>query len=263
MSRMEMPVNNISTSAKLEESQFNLFDLSSIKNDSYLMDLDTMESLNYGAYSLSNYYPDDCGKGAREIQTGQKAIHFRDGYGYSGKDGCGIEADTEVRFQTLTDMNYINQLFPRVTKSTPYVRGFYNVNDENVLINSTDTLKKRACNTLSGISTLELQYTPMVPKLQKEVQNTNHIIPENSKRDWVRGGLDTRSLMRNYDYSRKCNRGTYHNNLSTGIAKSPMNYPNNPVQVMNQDPSAKPVQTPAPTPSAPTQACSANAYLKK
>jgi hypothetical protein len=193
MSRMEMPVNNIS--AKLEESQFNLFDLSSIKNDSYLMDLDTMESLNYGAYSLSNYYPDDCGKGAREIQTGQKAIHFRDGYGYSGKDGCGIEADTEVRFQTLTDMNYINQLFPRVTKSTPYVRGFYNVNDENVLINSTDTLKKRACNTLSGISTLELQY--------------------------------------------------------------------NPVQVMNQDPSAKPVQTPAPTPSAPTQACSANAYLKK
>ena len=43
----------------------------------------------------------------------------------------------------------------------------------------------------------------MVPKLKKEVQDTNHIIPEDSKYDWVRGGLPTREMIRNKDYLRR------------------------------------------------------------
>ena len=45
----------------------------------------------------------------------------------------------------------------------------------------------------------------MIKKLRENVQNTDHIIPEDSERTWVRGGLPSRQIMRNIDYSRRCN----------------------------------------------------------
>ena len=49
----------------------------------------------------------------------------------------------------------------------------------------------------------------MIPKLQDEVQNPVHIIPENSMKTWVRGGLPTRQMQRNADYMRRCQEKTY------------------------------------------------------
>ena len=43
----------------------------------------------------------------------------------------------------------------------------------------------------------------MMKKLKKEVQDTNYIIPEDSKNDWIRGGLPTREMIRNKDYLRR------------------------------------------------------------
>ena len=40
--------------------------------------------------------------------------------------------------------------------------------------------------------------------LKKEVQDTNHIIPEDSEKTWVRGGLPSRQIMRNIDYEKRC-----------------------------------------------------------
>ena len=45
-------------------------------------------------------------------------------------------------------------------------------------------------------------------QLQKEVQDPQHIIPEDSKMDWVRGGLPTRQMVRNKDYLRRCQEKT-------------------------------------------------------
>ena len=49
----------------------------------------------------------------------------------------------------------------------------------------------------------------MIPKLQDEVQNPEHIIPENSMKTWVRGGLPTRQMQRNADYMRRCQEKTH------------------------------------------------------
>ena len=48
----------------------------------------------------------------------------------------------------------------------------------------------------------------MIPKLQEEVQNEKHIIPEDSMQSWVRGGLPTRQMARNEDYLRRCQQKT-------------------------------------------------------
>ena len=54
----------------------------------------------------------------------------------------------------------------------------------------------------------KISYPADLRKLQKEVQNSEHIIPEDSKQDWVRGGLPTRQMVWNADYLRRCQEKT-------------------------------------------------------
>ena len=63
---------------------------------------------------------------------------------------------------------------------------------------------KRPCNVLTGKSLLSHHYTPMIKKLRDEVQNTDHIIQPDVEKTWVRGGLPSRQIMRNIDYSKRC-----------------------------------------------------------
>ena len=46
----------------------------------------------------------------------------------------------------------------------------------------------------------------MIKQLQSEVQDTKHIIPEDSMNSWIRGGLPSRQLARNADYLDRCQR---------------------------------------------------------
>ena len=48
--------------------------------------------------------------------------------------------------------------------------------------------------------------TPLIPKLLNEVQNTNNLIQEESDKNWIHGGLPTRQIMRNIDYTNNCNK---------------------------------------------------------
>ncbi len=44
------------------------------------------------------------------------------------------------------------------------------------------------------------RFVPLVPYLRDEIQHERHIIPKY----WVRGGMDTRSVIRNIDYMKTC-----------------------------------------------------------
>ena len=79
---------------------------------------------------------------------------------------------------------------------------------ESVIQSSNFASDDRACNSLSGV-TIGNYFTPMIPKLQDEVQNPIHIVPEDSMQTWVRGGLPTRQMQRNADYIRRCQEKTH------------------------------------------------------
>lgn len=60
------------------------------------------------------------------------------------------------------------------------------------------TRTRRSCD---GINGMEInRFIPLVPCLEQNIQNTEHIIPKY----WVRGGQDTRSIIRNIDYMKEC-----------------------------------------------------------
>ncbi len=200
---------NADTSKK---NTFQTFIRGNIHDDNLTVDLDNLQSQGPGLYHLDNQNGCECNlKEAKEIQTSQPGIHLKGGVGWIAEKGCLVDNDSELRQDRnkLTNLNEINQVVERLFKTTPDLKkGAYNVDLETVLINSDSTTDQKPCDSLAGVS-MGNYFTPMIQKLSEEVQDTGHIIPEDSLNEWVRGGLPTRQMVRNADYLRRCQEKTF------------------------------------------------------
>lgn len=200
--------HNIDTSKK---KSFKTFVKGNIHDDQLTVDLDNLQSLGPGLYHLDNQYSCECGlKEAKEIQVSQPGIHLKGGMGWIAEKGCLVDNDTTLRQDKskLTNSNDINQIVERLFITTPDLKkGYHDVDLESVLINSDSSKDQKPCNGNAAVSIGNF-FTPMIPKLSQEVQNTKHIVPEDSLNEWVRGGLPTRQIVRNADYLRRCQQKT-------------------------------------------------------
>ena len=117
--------------------------------------------------------------------------HFIQTFEYKLMEYIGIdEEDTDL---------YIPQI--RYDK-----KGKYDPNVESVIQGGNLTsFGDRACNVLSGV-TIPNFFTPMIPRLSNEVQNTQHIIPEDNSEGWVRGGIPSRDVYKLMDYNKRCDK---------------------------------------------------------
>lgn len=61
-----------------------------------------------------------------------------------------------------------------------------------------DTFVPKSMNSLSGI-TID-RFEPLIDCIENNIQDTKHIVPEH----WVRGGADTRAVIKNIDYRKHC-----------------------------------------------------------
>ena len=190
---------------------FMIFTKASIDSDKSTIDIDITQSRGPFNYIVDNPYGCDCElKTARELQLSQPVINFEGGKGWIGEKGCLIDTDSELRQKNdkLTDQRYINQLIERPHLTTGNLMyGYHDVDVESVIQPGNFTYDDKSCNNLSGI-TIGNFFTPMIPELRTEIQDTKHIIPEESMQYWVRGGLPTREIARNEDYMRRCTEKT-------------------------------------------------------
>lgn len=200
------------TEQEANAKEFNLFTKASLLSDPVAVDLNIIQSQGPGYYTMENMYGCGCElKDAREVQLSQPMINFEGGKGWIGEKGCLVDVDSKLREnpEKLTDKKYIRQLIERPHLTTGnYVKGYFDVDVESVIRPGIDGGDDKACNSLSGV-TIGNYFTPMIPKLQDEVQNPVHIIPEDSDQSWVRGGLPSRQMQRNKDYLRRCQEKTY------------------------------------------------------
>ena len=200
--------NNIKSSKFIinkNEPNLNLYNLTSLQDDSFEKDLRTAQSLSIGNYEIRSFYPEDCGQTqAKEIQLSQPNINFTGGKGWVGSNGCLIDNDTYLRFKENTNKRYINQLQERLVKTSPYIKGILDVDIESKLLPGNKTDSKKSVTNLSGINMYDRHVTPLIPKLQNQVQNPEHLIQEVVNKEWVHGGMPTRQIMRNIDYINKC-----------------------------------------------------------
>ena len=182
---------------------FSLQKKASLKSDPAVVNLEIQQAIAGGNYHLDNMYGCDCElEKAREVQLSQPNVNFTGGKGWMGENGCLIDTDSEIRKMNLTDKRYIHQ-FPNLLNQGFFGKGEHDVDVESMIRDSDITTVERPCNVLSGSTTLPLSITPMLSRLEKEVQDPKNIIPEDSMDSWVRGGLPTRQIVRNLDYMKR------------------------------------------------------------
>ena len=195
-----------------KKNTFQTFVKANIHDDKLTVDLDALQSQGPLLYHLDNQNGCECGlKEARDIQVSQPGINFSGGFGWIAEKGCLVDNDSVLRQEKdkLTNQREINQIIERFSLTTRNLeKGFHDVDVESVIRAGDFASDQKPCNSLAGVS-LGNYFTPMVPKLKKEVQDPIHIIPEDSSNDWVRGGLPTRQMVRNADYLRRCQEKTH------------------------------------------------------
>jgi hypothetical protein len=185
--------------------RLNMNRLSRIGDDICYTNARNLQSSSAVEYMTTAFKDCDCAaNNVGQIAMSEPTITFRDGYGWTSVEGCNIDDDSRIRnARNLTNLRYIQQLYARPYKTVPYMgRGHTDSVLESVLLTGEDTSQKKQCNTLSGI--FIDRFVPMVPCLAQNVQNPEHLVQEVASKDWIRGGIPSRDIVRNTDFLLKC-----------------------------------------------------------
>jgi hypothetical protein len=185
-------------------------------DDKCFVDINTRQSIGPGNYGVTNLYDCECLMPTTvKNATDNVCMTFRNGYGTEAP--CVVDDGSKLRVGLHKKYPKCNQqLFERPYKTVPYMgKGYLKVDEDSELKFAEPTSIKRSSNTLSGI-TIPQQYTPLIDHLSFNVQNVDHIIQESVDPGWVRSGAASRLIVRDQDYSTRCNKA--YMNKSTNEA---------------------------------------------
>jgi hypothetical protein len=185
-----------------ENNKFNLYNSTRLTNDKDGIDYYNKQSQFPGKYITNNYH--SCSCKATEISNtafSQPNIFFRDGYGWTSNEGCNIDSDSLLRNGSLITNPGPNkrQLFTRPYLSVPFKgKGLGNSDKECKLIKGKFILNKDNSDKISE-KTLG-NFIPLVSKIKKNIQKPSNIITEDNRKDWIRGGVPSRQIIKNMNY---------------------------------------------------------------
>jgi len=116
--------------------------------------------------------------------------------------GSNIDNNTLLRNGVIQDEKSRRELDTRLFPGAPYLSSgqsiLKNPDLSSKLLYGEDTRAKKSANALSSYSADN--FIPLVPSIAENIQNVDHIIPTY----WVRGGMSSRSVIRNIDYLKSC-----------------------------------------------------------
>lgn len=173
----------------------------SLNCDKDTKNVDTIQSASSYEYVVSNnYHKNHTHPNNIEFATQCLDMNFSDGFGVNPDVIQDEKKAGKVQVFNLDK----NQLFTRPFLTIPYMgKGKHYVDNESSLLSGETTTQKRQCNSLAGVF-LEGQFTPLLDNLKETIQNPQHIIPENSNINWIRGGIDTTQIAKDIDYFQRC-----------------------------------------------------------
>ena len=174
---------NNSTRRNMEDCSISYKDIQDKKFSTY-------NTMNYNNNSNRNVYMESLD------HLGMSASLNKDGYGKI------IDMESNLKQSSITNYKEKQQLQSRAFKGIPYMGAgethIVNPVLYSKLVSGNDTRVKKAADTLAGVSID--RFIPLVPCLQENVQNTEHIIPQY----WVRGGESSRAYIQNIDSLQVC-----------------------------------------------------------
>ena len=150
------------------------------------------QSLTAGKYYTTNLVPN-----AREVNPlaiDNLVVYPREGYGFNNK---AIDADSVLRNQPEFNNHRCNvrpQARPFLT--VPFMGGGRgNPDVESILLHSEQVRQGKEAGTVTE-QQFDGVFVPLIPSVKNNIQNPKNLIPEVANAGCVRGGLPSRSYIR-------------------------------------------------------------------
>ena len=186
-------------------SGYTFNNMSRIGLDSCCLDQDTIQDVAACNYMTQNFLASDCSmKKPIELSTTQPGIMYNGGYGF-GAGGCNINESSKLQIGSIqTNPKCRIDLFHRPFATVPYLgRGAVNPVMESQIQQGEQLVNKKSINNLSEKSYIKYHQTPLLPAVQKRINNPANQIESVASDGWVRGGVPSRELTRDSDYFNK------------------------------------------------------------
>ena len=166
--------------------------LTKTRDDACGIDQYYKQSIGPGSYVTTNLVPD--AKTVNPLSVQEYLIYPREGYGYNN---AAIDSDSVLRNQPEFKNNRcLIRSQARPFLGVPYMGGGRgNADVESLLLHSEQVRVGKECGTVTE-QQFDGVFTPMIPNLRDNIQNPNNLITEDASPGWIRGGLPSRSYIR-------------------------------------------------------------------
>lgn len=186
-------------------SDFMFDKISRIGNDCCAIDQTTLENVAACNYMTQNYFRADCTLAdARKLAVTQPGINFTGGFGM-GVDGCNVDNSSRLLLGGIqTNPRCRIDLFARPFATVPYMgRGSVDPVMESNILQGEQSTSRRSLTHLGEKSYLKYHNTPLLPEKQATVQDPRFLVEGIAQEGWIRGGIPSRELTRDQNYSSK------------------------------------------------------------
>ena len=179
-------------------SDFTFNNLSRIGNDSCSQDINSIQNVQSANYILQNYFSSDCNMNkAKSLATNQPGILYK---GSMGSDMCGSNIDDSSKLLIggiQTNPKCRIDLFHRPFATVPFLgRGAVDPLLEAQIQQGEIITNRRTVTRLTEKCYDKYHNTPLIPEVEKNIQNPNNLIEGSVDVGWIRGGIPSRELTR-------------------------------------------------------------------
>lgn len=166
--------------------------LTHTRDDSCGIDQYFKQSVGPGSYATTNLVPD-----AREVNplaSKELLMYAREGFGANNRQ---IDSESVLKNQPEFNNNRCNiRAQARPFLSVPYMGGGRgNPDVESLLLHPEQVRQGKECGTVTE-QQFDGVFVPLIPVVKNNIQRPENLIPEMASPGWIRGGLPSRSYIR-------------------------------------------------------------------
>ncbi len=166
--------------------------LTHTKDDSCGIEQSYRQSVGPGAYTTTNLVPD--ARQVNPLAAQELLVYAREGFGANNQQ---IDAESVLKNQPEFNNQRCNiRAQARPFLGVPYMGGGRgNAEVETLLLHAEQVRTGKECGTVTE-QQFDGVFTPMIPSVKNNIQKAENLITEMASPGWIRGGLPSRSYIR-------------------------------------------------------------------
>ena len=170
----------------------------------------SVQNSNASSYMLDNFRPACPMSSAIDFATSQPNVNFT-GSHQVGIGGCNIDENSSLLLSSLNRPKGRISLLQRPYLTVPFLgRGQGDIILEAQMQQGDFANNKKSINPSSEISHMTYRHTPMIPSLHATISNPANLIEGVAAEGWIRGGVPSRELTRDKEYSQTHTNNQYN-----------------------------------------------------